>query len=74
MSDIYTSLFEYEDLIDLDPSSMAWGGIKMKEDFGPLKKNSKHNSIFFFPETGVCKTYNSNQEETNSFNIKLTAI
>ena len=71
---IYTKYFYYNSQIENDGGGViSYEEIKMRKTLGPLKKNQRHDSIWFYPEIGLCKTFNEYGEETNSFNIKLIA-
>ena len=72
--DVYTSLFLYVDCQEVSSELMGWSEIKMKQDFGPLKKDQEYPSIWFEPEKGLCSIQNDEGSIIESFKYKLTAI
>jgi hypothetical protein len=72
--DVYTSLFLFEDLQESSPEMMAWSNVKMKQDFGPLKKDQEIAYISFEPEQVKCDIYDENNELVNTFKYKLVAV
>jgi len=73
-NDVYASLFYFQDLQEACSEMMGFSGIKMKQDFGPLKKDETYPTIWFFPEKGLVEVH---PEEGNiplhSFKYKLSA-